>query len=297
MEILFEERPYRCIIISPHPQLATLTRPLPQERKKERKSAGLLIFPIKPDILVFLFQKNLDFLPLLGERSRERSELRVRGNNARIFRPYAIALPPHFHHPKKSNPRFLLLVYIGVMNLDFAHQSGIKAHYLQGVSLGAVMLVQQDKYAQGSAGGRTNGVLVFFVWLNICFNIWLNRCLDVWLGGANTLPVPEPASVGNRYRRRMACRIARCALPPVRNFSTFVQFGPKGISPTQFMERLCALSPLGRVRIYGIRYSGSVLQRRALLVCYDHGWWRAPPGEMGRLRCGVWRVHLWPSWS
>jgi len=78
------------------------TRPLPKERKKKRKSTGLLIFTTKPDVLVFLFQKTLIFSPLLfspllfspllGERSRERSELRVRGNNARIFHPYAIAL-------------------------------------------------------------------------------------------------------------------------------------------------------------------------------------------------------------
>ena len=34
------------------------TRPLPEERKKERKSVGLHIFPIKPDVLVFLSSKK-----------------------------------------------------------------------------------------------------------------------------------------------------------------------------------------------------------------------------------------------
>jgi len=169
-------------------------------------------------------------------------------------------LPP-FPPPKKSNPRFSLLVYIGGMNLEFAHTSGLKAHYLQGVSLGVVMFVQRDGYADAPVCGRASGVSVFFSWLNICFSVWLNRCLDVWLGEAGTLLAPEQAGVGNRYRRRMVRRIARCTLPPVRNFSSFYQLGPKGISPTQFMERLCALSPLGR------------------------------------LRCGVWRVHLWPGWS
>jgi len=182
------------------------------------------------------------------------------------------------------------------MNLESAYKSGLRAHYLQGVSLGAVLFVLESEDGSKSVCERTNGVRVFFVWLNICFNVWLNRCLDVWLGGGADLEqAPEQASVSNRHRRRMACRIDRRTLPPARNLSPFYLLGRVGVSRTQFTERLCALSALGRVFIYRMGYSGSVLQRRALLICYDHGWWRAPLGAMGRLRCGVWRVHLWPS--
>ncbi len=143
----------------------------------------------------------------------------------------------------------------------------------------------------------TNGVLVFFVW----FQVWLNwllvggdfgRGLDPDMFGEQDLP--------NRQLRRldlhMARRAARRTAPLVRNFGVFWVLCPSGISGAQFMEWLCRLSPLGRVSIYGFVDFGSVLQRRALLVCYDHGWWREPLGRFGRLYCGVWFVHLWPWW-
>jgi len=37
MEILFEERPYRCIIISPHPQFARANAASPQGEEKEEE--------------------------------------------------------------------------------------------------------------------------------------------------------------------------------------------------------------------------------------------------------------------
>jgi len=73
--------------------------PSPAVRKSERglsprRGKMLHFLPLFFSPLLFspLLFSPLLFSPLLGERPRERSELRVRGNNARIFRPYAIAL-------------------------------------------------------------------------------------------------------------------------------------------------------------------------------------------------------------
>ncbi|PHQ59894.1 MAG: hypothetical protein COC03_04230 [Robiginitomaculum sp.] len=76
-------------------------------------------------------------------------------------------------------------------------------------------------------------------------------------------------------------------IPPVRSFNALFRLCGKSISRTQFLERICVLLPLGRVRIYQMCSWGSVLQRRALLICYDHGWWPAHIGAMGRVKSGL----------
>lgn len=135
-----------------------------------------------------------------------------------------------------------------------------------------------------SAPGVQGGILAFLVWMNA----WL-KLLVMGRGVAGSIVEPEAERI-NRYYRRISGK----TISSVRLLGTFRYFCRPDISPTQFAERLCALSLLGRVRVYKMRYWGSVLQRRAVLVCYDHGHWRAPIGKMGRVGCGFWCAHLWP---
>ena len=135
-------------------------------------------------------------------------------------------------------------------------------------------------------GVRTSAVWGFLLWLRIFLG---------WLGGnmreTNTVPMLELAIVNRRCRRVLPHSGAY-----LRERSMLYHLFGRGLSRRQFMEKLCKLSLSCRVRIYGIWSWGNVLVRRARLVCYDHGWWHEPIGEMGCVRCGVWRAHLWPEW-
>jgi len=86
-----------------------------------------------------------------------------------------------------------------------------------------------------------------------------------------------PASIyrsrrSNRFNRRLGNRV----LLSGRRFSDYRKLLPAGLRPHQYLEAACRLLGLNRVVVYGLRYWGNVLLRRAELVCYDHGWWRAP---------------------
>ncbi len=137
-------------------------------------------------------------------------------------------------------------------------------------------------------GVHKSGIEGFLIWLRI----WLD-----WLSGkdqaATSFSQQGKDREVNRHRRRMKKR----RIPIARLRYPLYNLCGKGLSITQFLELECALSLHGRINVYSLRYFGSVLQRRALLVCYDHGWWRAPIGKMGYLCCGMWRVHLWPEWK
>ena len=134
---------------------------------------------------------------------------------------------------------------------------------------------------------RAHAVWGFFAWLKIFLS---------WLSGegheAFKVPIREPRIINRRHRRSRARPQS-----DVSEISMLFHLFGRGVSRRQFMERLCKLSLYCRVRIYGIRSVGTVLVRRALLVCYDHGWWRAPLGILGRVYCGVWQVHMWPGWA
>ncbi len=176
--------------------------------------------------------------------------------------------------------------------------SKLKSASLNSASQGAICsLIQIDAYLNYMASpvmkstrsadqSPPRGVQIFLV-------CWLQIWLD-WLRGeeyaADPTQIREPAIL-NRHDRRMVGR----KIPPVRSHNILFHLFGKTMSRTQFLERLCMLSPLGRVRIYRFRYWGSVLQRQALLICYDHGWWRTPLSGMGRVNGGLWRVHLWPN--
>ncbi len=76
----------------------------------------------------------------------------------------------------------------------------------------------------------------------------------------------------NRYHRRLA----RHTLGPTRDYGVYGDVLPRGLSQNQFLEGVCRISGLGRIFIYRMHYWGNKLLRRAALICYDHGWWRAP---------------------
>ena len=149
----------------------------------------------------------------------------------------------------------------------------------------AVPVIRSTDYKNHNHFVPQNGVQVFLLWLRI----WLD-----WLCGQEyaigSTQIRKPALV-NRRCRRMALR----KTPPARSYNILFHLCGKTLSRTQFLELMCVLMPLGRVRIYGMWFRGSALQRRALLICYDHGWWRAPLGEMGRVNGGVWHAHLRPN--
>ena len=101
------------------------------------------------------------------------------------------------------------------------------------------------------------------------------------------------APVSRRYRRLQTHMDAQRSVPVTRRMSTLFQSLARRLSPAQYKECLAHLSGHGRVRVYGMRYAGSVLQRRALLTCYDHGWWRMP--STSAVASGLWDVQLPPN--
>lgn len=158
-----------------------------------------------------------------------------------------------------------------------------KQRYLHSASCGALLI----SVSTSRHGVRDAGAWGFLLWLRI-FLGWLSREKRE----INAVPMLKLAIVNRQCRR---------VLPHSGSFlrerSMLYHLFGRGLSRRQFMEKLCKLSLSCRVRIYGIRSGGgNVLVRRAKLVCYDHGWWREPIGDFGRVRCGVWRVHLWPEW-
>ncbi len=138
-------------------------------------------------------------------------------------------------------------------------------------------------------GGAVGAVWAFLIWIRIWFE---------WLSGQNRpasgTQIQAPAII-NRHDKRARRSMDRRNISPVCSYSVLFHLCGRYISRTQFMELMCKISLYGRVCIYGIKFWGTVLRRRAMLVCYDHGWWRAPLGAMGRVNGGLWRVHSWPD--
>ncbi len=128
------------------------------------------------------------------------------------------------------------------------------------------------------------GLLAWLFWLRY----WLMGTAGA-ARGAYAQKAPRPAGFVNRERRRIAQHMKRCGLPAQRNMAPLLALLPRGRSPAQKMEHLSKLSNQGRVTIYRMRYWAPTLLLRARLVCYDHGWWRAP-----FLRAALWSVCLRP---
>ena len=187
------------------------------------------------------------------------------------------------------------------MSFVSAHQPNLKTACLGGVSLHVIQIgygvlpefecnelecaeyEDASPYAQNQST-QFNGKLAFLVWIRH----WLH-----WLCGGQGEPfTASKPKTPNRFERRAE----NCSISFVRYYHHYWKLCPQDLSPAQFLERVCRLSPLGRICIFRMRQSGSVLRRRALLICYDHGWWREPINHMGRVRCGIWHVHLLPDW-
>ncbi len=139
--------------------------------------------------------------------------------------------------------------------------------------------IDQSNAYDGCQSNTSNSVLTWLLWLRL----WVMRTCGVRPASARRA-MPQSPQVLPRARRHSQTYFERCSLPPARDLGTLRALLPRELSPTQTQERLARISILGRVRIYQISFWGSVLLRRAVLTCYNHGWWRAP---MLRLRGGL----------
>jgi len=138
------------------------------------------------------------------------------------------------------------------------------------------------------------GVSGFLAWLML----WFRLCVEQSHRCSKPFPIRpyEP----NRFWRRRRQRV----IVPVRNNRPFYTFtrpetslGTRSrLSPTQFMERLVALSGRGRVSVYRMRYWRKTVKGKAAPLGTEHEYWRDPISRMGKLLCGVWAAHLWPGW-
>ncbi len=137
-------------------------------------------------------------------------------------------------------------------------------------------------------GGYTDDPLAERPMLRALF--WLRYWMVMLCGGARgyALTAPKLARTVSRYYRRLA----RHGIAAGNDLRPLKALMPRGLSPTQRLEYLCRVTAFGRVALYGMNFWGSVLLRRARLICYDHGWWRAP---ISRLRPGLWLVYLRPN--
>lgn len=143
--------------------------------------------------------------------------------------------------------------------------------------------------AYGDCCGRA-GVGAFLTALQLWLRAWLAALTG--RGYEEGAEIAPQNTGGNRRARRLNWN----KIPSIHNLSLYWRILPKSLSRGQFIARVAQISPLGRLAIYNISSVGTVLVRRALLVCYDHGWWRAPLGDFGRVRHGFWQAHLWPDW-
>ena len=136
---------------------------------------------------------------------------------------------------------------------------------------------------------RGLGGFMSVVWM------WLRLCVYVVTGHGEPLEVDTQRAMGvrrlNRARRHLNHHFTkpsvRGAGKPARNLAPFCAFGPRRVSPTQFMERLCRLSLWGRVSIYKFLYYAHRQVREALWAMFACGDFREPRGLCD--------AHLWPS--
>ncbi|WP_371398033.1 hypothetical protein [Fretibacter rubidus] len=91
----------------------------------------------------------------------------------------------------------------------------------------------------------------------------------------------------NRERRHRQVRFFTRAVPPARNHGPFHKFGPRGVSPTQFLERLCRLSVDGRITVYRMVYWSSRMTREAFMAILIFGEFRKA--------AGLWDAHIPPD--
>ena len=91
-------------------------------------------------------------------------------------------------------------------------------------------------------------------------------------------PQRRNVSPANRELRMRIARFNRRPVPPARNHAVLRQLYGRGISRTQFLERLCRRSVDGRIRVYYMVYWSSRMTREAFMAIFTRGAFRAPDG-------------------
>lgn len=130
--------------------------------------------------------------------------------------------------------------------------------------------------------------------------LWLYRFLMRFALGVEARPaqpddedVPRNPVLNRSLRRRYSRAMSPEDTQIMQQRVNVSKMMSRGLTARQYLERKARVSIYGRVRIYGLRYAGSVLLRRARLTCYDHGSWRAPVSAA--LCGGVWDAQLPPT--
>ena len=135
-----------------------------------------------------------------------------------------------------------------------------------------------------------HGVSGFLAWLML----WLRLCVEP--SHRRSRNTPARAYEPNRYWRRRS----QHAIPTVRDNRPYYIFSRRDLTPTQFMERLVALSGRGRVSVYRMRYWRKTVKGKAAPLGTEHEYWCDPLGRIGKraakLSGGVWHGHVWPGW-
>lgn len=127
------------------------------------------------------------------------------------------------------------------------------------------------------------GVLsAIWLWLQYISRGVLGR--GIIHGGAPETCVVSPA---NRELRMRRARFNRRPVPPARNHAVLRTLYGRGLSRTQFLERLCRLSVNGRIRIYYFVYYSHRLTREAFMAIFSRGCFRMP--------CGLCDAHIAPD--
>ena len=127
-------------------------------------------------------------------------------------------------------------------------------------------------------------MMAWLYWLRA----WLGlSCDDALWDEKQCFEIPKPQIIPRDTRacRRFIAHHMRVECPHVHEYLTMRALQPRGLSETQYRERLARVSAHGRVSVLGISNVASVLLRRARLVCYDHGWWRSPLLALSELIC------------
>ena len=114
--------------------------------------------------------------------------------------------------------------------------------------------------------------------------MWLRLCVYVITGhGApfesETVAPKQYFQKPNRSRRHLNRHFSnQRTLPVIRCYGVLYNFGPRNISPTQFLELRCRLSGVARVSIYRMVYYAHRMVREALWARFARGDFRAPRG-------------------
>ena len=151
------------------------------------------------------------------------------------------------------------------------------------ISLG--MTLDSQTYPCGGDRAQ-NGVFAVFsaIWL------WLAALSRGMLGQAFCLgdsrPIPRSFPANRELRARLA-RFETRPVPPARNHNVLRRLYGRGLSRTQFLERLCSLSVDGRIRIYYFVYYSHRLTREAFMAIFTRGDFRVP--------CGLCDAHIAPD--